>query len=71
VIKLHPEEKKEFYIRLLKKFKLQATITEDLHLLHPLIKYSELVIISNSTVGVETILLDKPLIDVEITIMSY
>ena len=71
VIKLHPEEKKEFYIRLLKKFKLQATITEDLHLLHPLIKYSELVIISNSTVGVETILLDKPLIDVELTIMPY
>lgn len=71
IIKLHPEEKPDYYLNLLKKFGLEATLVNDGSLLYPLIKHSELVIITDSTVGVETILLDKPLIDLNLTIVPY
>ena len=41
IIKLHPDEKPDFYKVLLKKFKLNATIVSDLSV-HPLIDISEL-----------------------------
>ncbi len=71
VIKLHPEEKPDFYKELINQYKLNATIVDDLSLLHPLIKMSKLVIISNSTVGLEALILDKPLIDVNLTKMPF
>ncbi len=67
VIKLHPEEGKEFYNACSEEFKIQATIVNELSLLHPLIISSELVIISDSTVGIETILLDRPVIDINLS----
>jgi len=71
VIKLHPEEKPDFYKELINQYELNATIVEDLSLLHPLIKISKLVIISNSTVGLETLILNKPLIDINLTNKPY
>lgn len=70
-IKLHPEEEPDFYQELSKKFNLDVTITGELLLLHPLIKYSELVIISESTVGVDAILIHKPLIDMNLLSAPY
>ena len=40
-------------------------------MLHPLIFISELVIVSHSTVGIEALILDKPLIDVNLTKMPF
>ncbi|MBW2974485.1 UDP-N-acetylglucosamine 2-epimerase [Candidatus Woesearchaeota archaeon] len=71
IIKLHPEEKPDFYRELLRKYNLEAKIISDINLLHPLISISDLVIISNSTVGLEALILDKPLIDVNLTPNDY
>ncbi len=67
IIKLHPEERHNFYHLCSEEFKVPATIVDELSLLHPLIINSELVIISDSTVGLETILLNKPLIDINLS----
>lgn len=67
VIKVHPEESPDFYNALSDEFKVKTTVVEDLSLLHPLITNSELIIISDSTVGLETILLNRPLIDVNLS----
>ncbi len=67
VIKVHPEESPDFYVALMNKFGIKITVVEELSLLHPLIANSELVIISDSTVGLETILLDRPLIDINLS----
>jgi UDP-N-acetylglucosamine 2-epimerase len=71
VIKMHPEEEPEFYNKIAKKLNIKITLVNDIKMLHPLIKYSELVIITDSTVGLETILLDKPLIDLSLNIIPF
>ena len=71
VVKMHPEEEPDFYRDMMKKFNVNATIVDDITLLHPLIKYSEVVVITDSTVGLETIMLDKPLIDMSLSTVPY
>ncbi len=67
VIKVHPEESPNFYLALAEEFGIKIKVIEELSLLHPLIAHSELVIISDSTVGLETILLNRPLIDINLS----
>lgn len=67
IIKLHPEEESSLYYKLLKKYDVNAVIVDDLSMLHPLISISDAVIIHNSTVGLETLMLNKPLIDINLT----
>jgi len=67
VIKVHPEEDTKLYKDLLANHRLSATIVEQGSYLHSLIQLAELVIITSSTVGLETVLLDTPLIDVNLT----
>jgi CDP-glycerol glycerophosphotransferase (TagB/SpsB family) len=65
IIKLHPEEETIYYERLLQKYKIKAEIfTEQLH---SLILISSVVITAYSTVGLESLLLNKPVIDVNLT----
>lgn len=71
IIKLHPEEKPDVYQNLLEKSKLNAYITDDITQLHSLIFISDVVIVSHSTVGLETLLLNKPLIDLSLTKMPF
>lgn len=67
VIKVHPEESPNFYLALAEEFGIQVQIVEELSILHALVAYSELVIISDSTVGLEAILLNRPLIDINLS----
>ena len=71
IIKLHPEESPDFYHKLIKKYGIKAKIIEDLGLLPSLIKISEVVLISDSTVGLEALLYNKPLIDMDLTNKGY
>lgn len=66
IIKLHPEEGPDFYNKLLEEYGVNATIIEDLSLLHQLIYIAELVVVYGSAVGLESLILDKPLIDVSL-----
>ncbi|HLC80879.1 MAG TPA: CDP-glycerol glycerophosphotransferase family protein [Candidatus Nanoarchaeia archaeon] len=71
ILKLHPEEELGYYKQLLKEYNVKATIVMELSLLHPLISISEVVITAYSTVGLESLLLGKPVIDVNLTNRPY
>jgi UDP-N-acetylglucosamine:LPS N-acetylglucosamine transferase len=72
IIKIHPEEKIDFYQKLLNQFGLKALIVEDIELLYDLISLSELVISAeDSTVGLQVTMLHKPLICVNLSKLPH
>lgn len=71
VLKLHPEEEIDYYLGLLKRYGVRANIFIESSSLHPLISVSAVVITAYSTVGLESLLLGKPVIDVNLTNRPY
>ena len=60
IIKLHPRENEKFYKKFVEQIKNKCIITkEDLH---PLILFSDVIVINSSLVGLEAAILSKPVI---------
>jgi hypothetical protein len=61
LIKPHPNETKEFYEKLVKKYKINAVVAEGN--IFPYLYVSDVLLMVNSTIGLEAAMLDKPFIN--------
>lgn len=71
VIKIRPGDDMNFYKKAAEKTGINAIFIEDVSILHDLLNASDLVIVSQSTVGLEAVLLDKPVIDINLTAAPF
>ncbi len=61
LIKPHPNEKKEFYENIIKKYKLNAVVVEGN--IFPFLYICDVLLMANSTIGLEAAILKKPFIN--------
>lgn len=65
VIKLHPNDNKDFYVSVLRDMKFKALVTKEIDL-YELLYSSDLLLSVSSTVMLEALMMDKPVIQVNL-----